>query len=154
MTAAEEGYLERAELAALQGERLHSLLAAILPANRFYAEKFAALSAHDLDGLGDLPRLPFTTKAELLADQATHPPYGSVLTYPATRYRRLHQTSGTRGRPLRWLDTAESWQRLIGCWKTIFRIVDIREGERLFFPFSFGPFLGFWTAFEAAEQFG
>ncbi len=153
---AEEGHLERAELAALQGERLRSLLAAILPANRFYAEKFAAagVSARDVRGLEHLPHLPFTTKAELLADQAAHPPYGSILTYPATRYRRLHQTSGTRGRPLRWLDTADSWQRLVGCWKTIFRIVGIGEGERLFFPFSFGPFLGFWTAFEAAGQFG
>ena len=27
-------------------------------------------------------------------------------------------------------------------------------GDRLFFPFSFGPFLGFWTAFEAAARLG
>lgn len=26
--------------------------------------------------------------------------------------------------------------------------------ERVFFAFSFGPFLGFWTAFEAAQQAG
>jgi phenylacetate-CoA ligase len=27
-------------------------------------------------------------------------------------------------------------------------------GDRLFFPFSFGPFLGFWTAFDAATRAG
>src|SRR5437867_3602456 len=125
MTAAEEGYLDRAQLAALQGERLRALLAEILPGNRFYVEKFAAagVSPRDVRGLGELAQLPFTTKAELLADQAAHPPYGSVLTYPRARYQRLHQTSGTQGRPLRWLDTAESWQRLLGCWTTIYRIV-------------------------------
>src|SRR5262249_44971190 len=30
----------------------------------------------------------------------------------------------------------------------------VRPGDRLFFPFSFGPFLGFWTAFDAASRLG
>ena len=36
----------------------------------------------------------------------------------------------------------------------MYRIVGVRPGDRLFFPFSFGPFLGFWTAFEAATRLG
>jgi phenylacetate-CoA ligase len=141
---------------ALQRERLRSLLAEILPRNRFYARKFAAagVRAADVQDVGDLARLPFTTKAELQADQEAHPPYGSVLTYPVNRYSRLHQTSGTSGRPLRWLDTPESWQRLLDCWGQIFAMVGLVPGDRLLFPFSFGPFLGFWTAFEAATQRG
>ena len=78
----------------------------------------------------------------------------SVLTYPRDRYCRLHQTSGTAGRPLRWLDTPESWNWMLRCWETMFRIVGLRPADRLFFAFSFGPFLGFWTAFEAAEPAG
>src|SRR5262249_59905368 len=36
----------------------------------------------------------------------------------------------------------------------VFETVGIRPGDRLFFPFSFGPFLGFWTAYEAASRLG
>src|SRR5581483_1610499 len=87
-------------------------------------------------------------------DQASHPPYGSNLTYPVAQYCRLHQTSGTRGSPLRWLDTAQSWDALVHCWERMYRIAGIGAGERLFFAFSFGPFLGFWTGFEAASRIG
>ena len=100
-------------------------------------------------------RLPFTTKAELLADQQVNPPYGSALTYPIIRYARMHQTSGTTtGRPLRWLDTPESWDWMLGCWRRIFELIGLRSDDRLCFAFSFGPFLGFWTAFESASRAG
>jgi phenylacetate-CoA ligase len=41
---------------------------------------------------------------------------------------------------------------MLAIWKTIFQTVGIRPGDRLFFAFSFGPFLGFWTAYEAASR--
>ncbi len=146
----------RAALMQLQERRLARLLDEILPANRFYADKLcqAGLKREDIRSLGDLSRLPFTSKTELLADQQAHPPYGRNLTYPAARYCRFHQTSGTMGQPMRWLDTRESWEWMLDCWETIFRVVAVRETDRLFFPFSFGPFLGFWTAFEAAARRG
>ena len=144
--------LSREELARLQGERLAGLLRDIFPGNRFYARKFAAagIGPASVRTPADLARLPFTTKAELLADQAERPPYGTVLTYPVERYGRLYQTSGTSGRPLRWLDTPESWTWMLDNWAAIYRLCGVRPGDRLFFPFSFGPFLGFWTAFDAA----
>lgn len=128
--------------------RLGELLRTILPANRFYARKFAGLP------LDDWTRLPFTTKDELLANQAAHPPYGELLTYPLERYTRLHQTSGTKGAPLRWLDTPESWERMLGSWRAMFDVVGVTKADRLLFAFSFGPFLGFWTAFESASRMG
>jgi phenylacetate-CoA ligase len=132
-----------------RGRRLRDLLAQVVPANPFYARKFAGcdLAAYD--------RLPLTTKAELAADQAEHPPYGTNLTYPRDRYCRLHQTSGSSaGRPLRWLDTPESWDWLLGCWQATFVRLDLRPDDVFYFAFSFGPFLGFWTAFEAAARAG
>jgi phenylacetate-CoA ligase len=154
MLAGPRADIGRAELSLLQAQRLSELLRDILPDNRFYANKFqeAGIDLADLSLPADLTRLPFTTKAELLEDQATHPPYGEILTYPIERYSRLHQTSGTAGRPLRWLDTPESWSRLLDCWATMFQMVGVGPRERLFFPFSFGPFLGFWTAFDAAAR--
>jgi phenylacetate-CoA ligase len=147
-----DGRLDRPALAALQHERLRALLAEVLPRNAFYRRKFteAGVDAET----AELTRLPFTTKAELLADQDAQPPFGTVLTYPAARYSRLHQTSGTSSRPLRWLDTPDSWDWLLGCWEQMYRVVGVRREDRLFFPFSFGPFLGFWTAFDAAARLG
>ena len=100
--------------------RLRQLFAAVLPGNAFYARKLQGICAEDVQSLADLAKLPFTTKAELVADQAEHPPYGTNLTYPLERYARLHQTSGTStGSPLRWLDTAESWEWVLGCWRLL-----------------------------------
>src|SRR5579875_416635 len=149
MFAAPRDDITRAELADWQAQRLTDLLREILPANRFYARKY-----QNIDNVFDLSRLPFTTKAELLEDQAQHPPYGTILTYPVERYSRLHQTSGTAGRPLRRLDTPQSWARLLACWETMFCMIGVGPADRLGFLFSFGPFLGFWTAFEAAARLG
>jgi phenylacetate-CoA ligase len=55
---------------------------------------------------------------------------------------------------LRWLDTPESWERMLGSWRTMFQMIGVTPADRLLFAFSFGPFLGFWTAFEAASHMG
>lgn len=147
----------RAGLRGRQFDRFRELLAAVLPGNRFYAEKFraAGLSVADLRTPADLARVPFTTKADLAADQNACPPYGTVLTHPSETYTRLHQTSGTStGRPLRWPDTPVNWEFLLNCWQISFPAMGLTRSDRLFFPFSFGPFLGFWTAFEAAARSG
>ena len=137
-------------VAAQQADRLRALFA-VLPENPFYVRKHSVLRT-PYSGLSDLP---FTTKAELLADQQAHPPYGTILTYPLARYNRLHQTSGTTtGQPLCWLDTPGSWDWILDLWRAKFEMMGLRPGDRLFFPFSFGPFLGFWGAFGAASACG
>ncbi len=138
-------------------ERFRGLLAEALPRNRFYARKYAGLVLRpdDFRAVADLARLPFVTKAELIADQREHPPYGEILTYPLERYSRLHQTSGTTtGKALCWLDTPESWETLLHCWQDSFPYMGLSSSDRFFFPFSFGPFIGFWSAFEAASRAG
>ena len=140
-----------------QLERLRSLVAAALDANPFWTAKWRAAglaSANDLRSWDDLRRLPLTTKSELLADQAAHPTFGTNLTYPVERYVRVHQTSGTSGAPLRWLDTAESWEWWLRCWGFVLAAAGVRPGDRAFFPFSFGLFVGFWAGFEGARAFG
>jgi phenylacetate-CoA ligase len=133
---------------------VRQLLDAVLPTNAFYARKFAGVCS-EIRTLDDFAQLPFTTKAELAADQREHPPYGTNLTYPLERYARFHQTSGTStGQPLRWLDTPESWEWVLNCWRVSFPFMGLTPHDRVFFPFSFGPFIGFWSAFEAAARFG
>lgn len=130
-----------------QWERLSSRLPELREKNAFYRAKLPDRA----NSLGDLP---FTTKAEISEDQAAHAPFGTNLTYPIERYVRLHQTSGTTGRPLRFLDTAESWDWWRECWQPIYRAAGVTERDRIFFAFSFGHFVGFWSAFAGAERLG
>jgi phenylacetate-CoA ligase len=68
----------------------------------------------------------------------------------------VHQTSGSSGtHPLRWLDTQESWDWWLRIWSDhVYRAAGVTAGDRLFFAFSFGPFIGFWTAFGGAQRLG
>ena len=153
---AESVHLDRAAIQAGQLEQLRSLVAELFPSNKFYTKKLESQGiTFDIASLSDFSaRFPFTTKAELAADQLANPPYGTNLTYPLNRYTRFHQTSGTSGAPMRWLDTPESWDLMIESWAEIFKAADVGKGDRVMFAFSFGPFLGFWLAFDAAEKLG
>jgi phenylacetate-CoA ligase len=131
-------------------------MTAIYGRNRFYTRKLdaAGIQVDALRFPDDLTKLPLTTKSELAEDQAANPPWGTALTEPLERYTRYCQTSSTTGRPLRWIDTNESWQWVLDCWKPVYQAARVEPGDRVFFPFSFGPFLGFWAGFEAGCQMG
>src|SRR5713226_1714366 len=146
---------KRLALSQRQWVLLRELFAAILPANRFYAAKLQPAMVSRLASIKEFcEQVPFTTKAELAADQKAHPPYGTNLTYPLERYTRCHQTSGTAGAPLRWLDTPESWNWMLANWSQVFGAAGVTRADRVFFAFSFGPFIGFWLAFDAAARLG
>ncbi|MCH7871113.1 MAG: phenylacetate--CoA ligase family protein [Planctomycetes bacterium] len=152
----EEQRLDRPALRELQSVKLRHLIAEIIPGNPFWNEKLAAagIEASAIRSVSELLDLPFVTKTQVAEDQRKSPPYGSNLTYPLERYVRLHETSGTTGEGMRWLDTPESWDWFMRCWAIIYDACGVRPGERFFFPFSFGPFIGFWAAFEAAQRLG
>ncbi|WP_425397242.1 phenylacetate--CoA ligase family protein [Aeoliella sp.] len=139
--------LDRSSLETYQLERLNALLEAILPTNQFYDRKLAG-SPQRLDSLEQLSQLPFTTKDELLPT-GEHPPRPANLTYPLEQYVRFHQTSGTRGRPLPVFDTADDWRWWIDSWQYVLDAADITSADRAMLAFSFGPFIGFWTAFDS-----
>jgi phenylacetate-CoA ligase len=132
-----------------QRERLAAMLPEVLRSNPFYRARLGPSAT--VDAWRDLP---FTTKRELTDDQAASPPFGTNLTYPIDRYVRLHQTSGTTGTPLRILDTAASWEWWKQGWEFVYRAAGVTAADRLFFCFSFGPFVGFWSAFGGAERLG
>jgi len=139
------------ELRALQLGKLRAGLTHVLATNAFWRARL-----HSVGGWDDFERLPLTSKSELLADQAAHPPFGTNLTFPVDRYVRLHQTSGSSGdQPLRWLDTEESWDWWVRIWADhVYRAAGVSAEDRVFFAFSFGPFIGFWSAFGGAERLG
>jgi phenylacetate-CoA ligase len=144
-------------LRAGQLRRLRELARAVYPANPFVRAKWDAAglrSADDLRGWDDWRRIPLTAKGEVVDDQAAQPPFGTNMTYPLDRYVRVHQTSGTTGTPIRWLDTQESWEWWARCWGFVLRGAGVEPTDRVFFPFSFGLFIGFWAGFEGARALG
>ena len=135
-----------------QWRALEALLVELVPANRFQSAKLAGLTIHSI---GEFKaKVPFTHKRELLDDQLAHPPFGSNLTYDIDRYSRFSQTSGSTGASMRCVDTPESWQWMVLNWVRVFEAAEVTSSDRVFFAFSFGPFLGFWTAFDAAGRIG
>jgi phenylacetate-CoA ligase len=127
-------------------ERLSALLATVLDGNAFQRARLADAR--------ELKEMPFTTKEELLADQAAHPPFGSNLTFPLDRYTHLHQTSGSTGTTLRVLDTADDWAwwgRQLG---RVIGACGIGAGDRVALAYSFGPYVQFWASYEGAQAAG
>jgi phenylacetate-CoA ligase len=144
--------LPREELRRHQLARLNELLKEARSHNRFYAEKLASVSL-PLESLDQLAALPFTFKEEL--STAKHDgEYAANLTYPLERYVRYHHTSGTRGRPLPVLDTADDWQWWLECWQFVLDAAEAGAEDRALLAFSFGPFIGFWSAHDAAVARG
>jgi len=143
--------LDAEERAANQLERLNGLLDTILPQNAFYATKLKDLHP-PLRSLDELTALPYTLKEELLEV----PPgrMAANLTFPLERYVRFHQTSGTRGRPLMVLDTADDWRWWMNIWQYVFDAAGLEPSDRVLMAFSFGPFVGFWSAFDAVIDRG
>ena len=71
------------------------------------------------------------------------------LTYPVERYVRVHRTSGTSGPPMLVYDTAEDWRWWKEVWQFVLDAADVGRGDRALMAFSFGPFIGFWSAADA-----
>ena len=132
--------------------RLNALLELVAEQNPFQRERLRDRT--HISSLEELAALPFTTKDDLVEDQARNPPFGTNLTYPLDRYTHLHQTSGTSGTTLRVLDTPEDWawwRRNLG---VVFRAAGVGPGERVALAYSFGPYIQFWASYEGAQDVG
>ncbi len=128
----------------------------VLTQNAFYRRKLRVGAGHVSKSWikDNFDSFEFTSKSELQDNQSVYPPYGDFHYLKLEEYNRFHQTSGSSGKPLLFLDSKDGWEWLLSNWLKIFALAGIEKSDRLFFPFSFGPFLGFWTAFEAACQAG
>ncbi len=140
------------QLQAWQLESLNKQLRAILPANQFYAHKLG-VNELQLKTLDELSTLPFTTKSELVESQREHG-LSRHHTFDASAYTRVHRTSGTSGSPLLIMDTADDWQWWADAWQHVLCAGEVTAADRVFMAFSFGPFIGFWSAYEACVQLG
>lgn len=143
----------KVDLRTYQIQKLNELLVFVNSFNDFYKEKFNGIHL-PIQSIEDLKRLPFTTKKEVAEDQKNNQPYGRNHSYPLESYIRYHQTSGTTGRPLKILDTRESWEWWSDCWVDVLKSAGVTKQDVAYLAFSFGPFIGFWAAHESVQKLG
>ena len=153
--------MARASLDAEQFKRLRQMLGRIVPENAFYRQRFVEAGLLDASGANEinfprdraeLAKLPLTTKADLMGDGSS--PFVANLTWPVDDYVRFHRTSGTHGHPMLVLDTAQDWQWWIEGWQHVLDAAEVTATDRAVMAFSFGPFIGFWSAFDATAARG
>ncbi|MEM9585646.1 MAG: phenylacetate--CoA ligase family protein [Planctomycetota bacterium] len=140
------------ELADFQLKRLNDLLRTVIQ-RPFYRQRLEGLHL-PLRSLDQLAELPLLTKSDLAGNHHRSGQPASLFDLPASRYVRLHQTSGTSGHPLPVLDTREDWRWWIECWQYVLDAADVTEDDVAMMAFSFGPFIGFWTAHDALVDRG
>ncbi|WP_411111985.1 phenylacetate--CoA ligase PaaK [Streptomyces sp. c-19] len=143
--------LGREELAALQLERLRATLRHAYENVDFYRRSFdaAGVTPDDCRSLADLPRFPFTTKADL----RDHYPFG-MFAVDQSRIRRVHASSGTTGRPtvVGYTDgDLDMWADVVA---RSLRAAGARPGHKVHVAYGYGLFTGGLGAHYGAERLG
>ncbi len=143
--------LSRADLSALQLERLKASLAHAYANSRHYRAAFdaAGTTPDSLTGLDDLARFPFTTKADLRANY----PFG-FFAVPQSKVVRIHASSGTTGKPTVVGYTKkdiETWSSMVA--RSI-RAAGGRPGMKVHVAYGYGLFTGGLGAHYGAEALG
>jgi phenylacetate-CoA ligase len=148
----EQEFTKPAEIRSRQEKGFAALIGKVLPANEFYQKRYRSLRFRPgrRVGLSDLPNLPFVTHADIVRDQIASPPFGTNLTFPLSKYTRVHHGPGD----LRWMDTEESWSWWLECWKTAYEAAGVTHEHHVFVACAIGPCIGFWTALEAGQRLG
>ena len=102
-------------LRTLQSERLRAMVRYVWEETPFWRAKMetAGVAPDDIAGIEDVAKLPTCDKAELLADQAAHPPFGSYVGIPRTHWFKTTATSGTTGRPLKRVYSERDWNYVL-----------------------------------------
>jgi phenylacetate-CoA ligase len=146
----------RATLSQLQTERLRAQVEHAYGGSPFYRRKLdaAGVKPAHVTTLADLARVPFTTKDELKQSQLDAPLWGDFLAVPFDDVLRVHMTSATTGRPLAFLDTKDDWYGFCHSYARALYAFGLRKSDVVMTAFSFGPWIGFWSGFYAAQDLG
>ncbi len=153
MTDSSRETLRQLELQSLRSLQLSRLNAVLEVAGKrpFYQQRLAGIEL-PLVSLSQLESIPLLGKSDLVADQRGQP--ARIFDQPPEIYSRLHQTSGTSGWPMPVVDTASDWNWWLDCWDFVLDEAAVTSGDIAMMAFSFGPFIGFWTANDALVRRG
>ena len=142
--------LERKDLQHLQLERLRATLERVAKVP-CYQEKFrqAGIGPGDIHTLGDLVKLPFTTKEDLRLNY----PYG-MFAVPMRDVVRIHSSSGTTGKPTvvgYSRKDLNDWSNLVARFMTAAGVV---PDDIVHIAFGYGLFTGAFGLHYGSELIG
>ena len=150
----------RDELTAIQNDKLAAVTPFLYENSPFYRARFdrLGLAPTDIASVEDLPKWPVVDKAEMMADAAANPPYGTYSTIGdddwASRGWMLFSSSGSTGVPrvFRYTHVDREyweWANARAMWS-----MRIRPGDVLFPMVGFGPPVWMWGVMVAADRLG
>ena len=142
--------LSRAEIEALQTERLQKTLQQCMK-SPFYRKRFEEnhISPRDIRSLGDMSKIPFTTKQDLRDNY----PFG-LSTVPLSEVVRLHSSSGTTGKPTVILHTKRDIEQWADAVARCLYMVGLRPGDVFQNTSGYGMFTGGLGFQYGAERLG
>jgi phenylacetate-CoA ligase len=141
----------RDEITALQIGRLRWSLSHAYRNVPHYRRSFeaAGVRPEDLGQLSDLPRFPFTTKADLRANY----PFG-MFAVPREKISRIHASSGTTGKPTVVGYTSRDLENWADLMARSIHAAGGRPGMRVHVAYGYGLFTGGLGAHYGAERLG
>jgi phenylacetate-CoA ligase len=99
-------------------------------------------------------RLPFIDKKEILDAQSVSPPFGDALAIPEDFFHQRFATSGSTGAPLHIPLTYHSAELWGESWVYLYWAAGIRARHSFYFPFNWGIFAAFWSAYMGVRRLG
>jgi len=143
--------MPRGKLRELQSDRLRAVLRTVIEKVPFYREHLSTigLRTEDVADLGDLPKIPFTKKADLQAGY----PY-SMFAVPMREVVRIHSSSGTTGQPTvvgYTRSDLENWAELIA---RLLTAGGVTRDDIVQIAFGYGLFTGGFGLHYGAEKIG
>ncbi len=151
MIWAKEETLPRAEIEAIQLGRLKETVERVYGKVPAYRAKMdaAGVKPEDVKTLGDLRRLPFTTKQDLRDNY----PFG-LFAVPKKQLRRIHASSGTTGKPTVVGYTQNDLDVWRECVARIAVAAGAREDDVAQICFGYGMFTGALGLHNGLEKVG
>jgi len=150
----------RDELNAIQSEKLRAVTPFLYENSPFYRRRFDRLGLvpSDFRGTDDLQKWPVVDKAEMMADAAENPPYGTYTTTTeevwAKRGWMMFSSSGSTGAPRVFRYTHVD--REAGAWANAraLHAMGFHQGETIFMMTGYGPHVWAWGVQYALEKMG
>jgi phenylacetate-CoA ligase len=140
----------RDELMHIQSEKLRAVVPFLYENSAFYRRRFDRLGLlpSDFRSVEDLAKWPVVDKAEMMADAAEHPPYGTYTTMNeevwAQRGWMMFSSSGSTGSPR--VFRYSHFDREAWAWANARALLAMgfRAGETVFMVTGYGPHVWAW----------
>ena len=145
----------RPTIRAVQQEKLAAMLPYLYEHSAFYRAKFRAarLRPSDIRSLDDLAKFPITTKQEMAADVAAHPPWGHYTPIDDRAWKArawmVFSTSGTTTTPRSFRYTCLDRELWAATSARALYAMGVRAGDTALTCTNYNPHVFFWSTHHA-----